>query len=216
MISRHSLILLSTLLLSLTVLNCTGCVGGLAQLFYVLKGHEIPAQYNELDSNSVAVIVHTDASAYGSDSLSDTLEKFITINLVANVPGVAIVPKIKVANWIDIHGTDQSKLAKLGRDVGADYVLSVAVDDYSIREGSTIYKGKAEVTISVVDSESGDSTYVAGPDRLEYPENGRPAIQTDDRKFEMFYLSWLSEQISKQFYKHDPTQEVADDAALMR
>lgn len=206
-------------LCSLIVFACvtfTGCIGGLAQLFYVLKGHEIPAQYADLNSQRVAVIVNTNSSSYGPDSLSETLEKFVTMKLASNVPSIEIVPKVEIDNWTDINGSPKSRLEEVGKAVTADYVLAIGVDEYSIREGSTIYKGKSDVTISVVDTNTGETTYAVGPDHFEYPEHGRPAIQTNDRKFEMFYLAWLSEQISKQFYKHDSTSAVAEDAALIR
>ena len=204
-------------LLSMLLLVCvtsTGCIGGLAQLLYVLKGHDIPAQYAEFKAQRVAVVVNTKASAYGQDSLADTVQRYVTTKLATNVPDIQIVPKVEVDNWFDINGIDESRLAEMGKAVDADFVLSINMDNYTIREGSTIYKGKSEISINVIETMSGVTTYSAGPDQMEYPENGRPAIQTNDRKFETFYLAWLSEQIAKQFYKYDKTADVADDAAL--
>ena len=203
----------ASLILLICITN-TGCIGTLANLFYVLKGHEIPAEYAEFKEQRVAVVVNTKASAYGPDELADTLERFITMKLATNVPDIQIVPEVEIANWFDINGTDSSRLAEMGKSVQADFVLSINLDDYTIREGSTIYKGKSEITIAVVDCKSGNTTYAVGPDLMEYPRDGRPAIQTNDRKFETFYLAWLSEQIAQQFYKHDANKNFADDAAL--
>lgn len=204
----------AAVLVLLICLTNAGCIGALAQLFFVLKGHDIPAEYSEFKSRTVAVVVNTKASAYGPDSLAETMERFINLKLAANVSDIQIVPKVEIANWFDINGTDKTRLAEMGKSVQADFVLSIDMEDYSIREGSTIYKGKSEITIAVIDCNSGQTTYTTGPDQMEYPENGRPAIQTNDRKFETFYLAWLSEQIARQFYKHDYTKDVAADAAL--
>ena len=198
----------------LACLSSTGCVGALAQLFYVIKGHQVPAQYSGFEGKKVAVVINTDASSYGPDSLSKTFGKYVRLKLATNIEDIEIVPELEIKNWIDINGYDESKLAKLGKSVEADFVLAIDVDNYTIRDGKTIYKGQSDITLSVIESESGDVTYSFGPENMVYPENGRPAIQTTDRKFEMFYLTWLTRQISRQFYKHDKLDEVADDAAF--
>ena len=196
-----------------TACSITGC-GALAQLLYVVKGHDIPAEYSEFENSSVAVIVLTDSSSYGPDRLSDKIEHYIVTKLISNVDDIDIISNREIENWIDINGWDETETQELGQGVGADYVLAVNVEDYSIREGSTIYKGRSEVTVTVVQSETGKVTHVSGPNHMEYPENGRPAIQSDDRKFEAFYLAWLTDRIARQFYEHDPNTDVADDAAF--
>lgn len=211
--NKRSRYAIASLMLLVAMTNI-GCVGALANLFYVLKGHEIPAEYSEFESKSVAIVVNTKASAYGPDSLADTLERFVTMKLVSNVPDIKIIPKGEIENWFDINGTDTSRLTEMGTAVKADYVLSIDMADYTIREGSTIYKGQSEITLSVINCSTGDTTYTVGPNHMEYPENGRPAIQTNDRKFETFYLAWLSERIAQQFYNHDAHKSFADDAAL--
>ena len=194
-------------------LTFTGC-GALAQFMYVVKGHDIPAEFSEFENSRVAVVASTDSSSFGPDPLSDKIEKYISVKLAGNVDDIEIVSDREIKNWIDINGWDETQLQDLGQGVNADYVLSVTVDDYSIREGATIYKGRSEVTVNVVETATGKTTLTSGPDFMEYPENGRPAIQTDDRKFEAFYLAWLTERIAREFYKHDANIDVADDAAF--
>ena len=47
------------------LVTTVGCMGGLAQLLYVIKGHKIPAEFNGLEGKRVAVVCISDASAYG-------------------------------------------------------------------------------------------------------------------------------------------------------
>lgn len=206
-----------TMLLCVACLSSTGCIGALAQLFYVIKGHEIPADYSEFEGKRVAIVVGTDSSAYGQDPLADKIERYVVHHFITNIDEIEIVPPLEIDNWIDINGWGDTpaQLADLGKGVEADLVLSINVEGYSIREGQTLYKGRSDVSLKVVNSLDGDVTYTQVPQHMEYPEHGRPAIQTDDRRFETFYLAWLTEQISRNFYAHDRVTDIADDAALL-
>ena len=195
-------------------LSFTGCFGALAQFMYVIKGHEIPAAYSAFEDSSVAIVVLTDSSSYGPDPLSDKIEHYVATKLLGNIEDIELISNRDIENWVDINGWDETELEELGKGVEADFVLAINIDDYSIREGATIYKGRSELTVTVVDTATGKVTHTMGPNHMEYPENGRPAIQSNDRKFESFYLSWLTERIARQFYSHDPNTDVADDAAF--
>ena len=192
-------------------LSVTGC-GALAQFMYIIKGHDIPAEYSAFDNSRVAVVVLTDSSSYGPDPLSDKIEHYVSTKLLGNIDDIDLVSKREIDNWIDINGWDETELDALGQGLGADYVLSINVDEYSIREGSTIYKGRSEVTVNVFDVNANKVSFTSGPEHMEYPENGRPAIQTNDRKFEAFYLAWLTERIARRFYKYESLIDVADEA----
>lgn len=202
------------ILFLLACVSSTGCIGALAQLFYLIKGHDVPADYDGFEGKRVAVVVVTESSSYGPDPLSTTVEKYIAFKLATNVEEIKLVPATEVKHWIDVNDWNQTDFAKLGNGVKADFVLGINIDRYTIREGRTIYKGKSDVTVTVVESKTGEVTYAMGPEHFEFPENGRPAIQTTDRKFETYYLAWLTRKIARQFYKHDQLEDVAEDAVL--
>ena len=195
-------------------LTAAGC-GAMAQLLYFVKGHDIPAAYSGFEGKRVAIVVTTESSSYGPDSLSETVEKYLHLKLATNVEAIEIVSETEVKNWLDLNQSDGTHLADLGAGVGADLVLGVDIDNYKIRQGRTMYKGRADIEVNVVDIATGNKTFAFGPDHFEYPENGRPAINTTDRQFQMFYLSWLTERIARNFYKHDSLADVADDAASL-
>ena len=191
----------------------TGC-GTDAQVLYFVKGHDIPAAYSGFEDKRVAIVVNTESSSFGPDSLSDTMKRYLHLKLATNISSVQIVSDTEVRNWMDLNDSDGSDLVELGKAVGADLVLAVDIDDYRIRQGRTIHKGQADVEVSVVEVATGNPTFSYGPEHLEYPENGRPALNTTDRQFQVFYLSWLTERIARNFYKHDGLTDVAEDAAF--
>lgn len=194
-----------------------GCMGGLAQLLYVIKGHQIPAEYNGLEGKRVAVVCVSDASAYGPDTLTDTISKLVGLKLRNEVKGIEVVSAKTVENWVDQNVWDETDFNAIGKGVEADVVVGIQIADYSIKEGSTLYHGRCEVTATVFDIQNeGQVTYLVGPDQFQFPQQPRPAIQTNDRKFEAVFLAKLTEYISRRFCAYDRLDTVAEDASLLR
>jgi len=76
----------------------------MAQLLYVIKGHEVPAKYDGLGTSKIAVVCVSDASAYGPDTLTYTVSKYVSVKLAEGLKGTEIVSPAKVENWIDENG----------------------------------------------------------------------------------------------------------------
>lgn len=203
------------LALSALLLN-TGCVGALAQLLYVVKGQKNKAEFPGLQDKTVAVVCITDSTAYGPDSLSNTINKAVSLQLKQNVRKCTVISPAKVTEWIDHNGWNQSNFIEIGRGVGADMVVAIDMGSYTIKEGQTLYKGRTELTVTVYDiSKGGQVAYVHGPTEHVFPKNGRPAIQSSERQFEAVYLAKLTDYIARLFYDADALDKVAEDAALM-
>lgn len=205
--------LLVGLLAVLVCVSAAGC-GATAQLMYLIKGHDIPAAYSGFEGKRVAIVVTTESSSYGPDPLAETIERYLHLKLATNVHDIDIVSNTQVNNWLDLNDPDGTNLVDLGKGINADLVLGVDVENYKIRQGRTIYKGRADIEVNVVDIATGAKTFALGPDHFSYPENGRPAINTTDRQFQIFYLSWLTEKIARNFYEHDGATDYAEDAAF--
>ena len=204
------------LLLPLAILTTsTGCINQLAQLLYVIKGHEVPADYDGLQENKVAVVCVSDASAYGPDTLTYSIAKYVSVKLAQGLQGAEIVSPAKVENWIDQNDWDESEVELFGKDLGADKVLVIEIGSYSIHDGATLHKGSAELSCTVYDIEkNGQVSYTHGPEEFSFPENGRPSIQTSDRQFELFYLARLTDRITRLFVLSDKLDTIAEDAIL--
>jgi len=197
------------------IISFSGCFGAMAQLAYVIKGYDTPAKYNGLTGKRVAIVCVSDASAYGTDPLTYTVAKALGIKLAQGVKKIEVVPHSEIENWIDQNGWDEASFGILGKGVKADRVIAIEIAGYSIHEGSTIYKGKCELTVSVYDLEGKQGPKIAygfGPEEYSFPKNGRPAIQSSDRQFEAFYLSRLTQRIANHFLKHDRLDSYAEDA----
>ena len=202
--------------LAVGIVSFTGCLGGVAQLLHVLIGHKVPAAYSGLEGKRVAVVCVSDASAYGRDTLTYTVNKAVSLKLAQSVKNIRVVPAYEIEEWIDTNGWDETDFVKIGRGVNADMVLAIEISSYSIHEGATMYKGRSDLTATVYDiANDGQVTYVHGPKHFEFPEMGRPAIQTSDQKFEAYYLAHLTQHITRQFYDHDQLETVAEDAAAL-
>ncbi len=201
----------------LMLVTTVGCMGGLAQLLYVIKGHKIPAEYNGLEGKRVAVVCVSDASAYGPDTLTDTISKLVGMKLQNDVKNIEIIPAKKIEDWADQNMWDEADFKEIGQGLSADVVVGIEIGDYSIKEGSTLYQGRCEVTATVYDIKNeGRVDYFIGPDQFQFPAQPRPAIQTNDRKFEAIFLAKLTEFISRRFCAYDRLDTVAEDASLLR
>lgn len=196
------------------LIGSTGCIGAMAQLLYVIKGHKSPADFAGLEGKRVAVVVVSDASAYGPDTLTYAVSKIVSMDLSNNVKDITVIPPTEIEEWMDTKGWDQTDFQDLGKGVGAEMVLAIEVGSYTIHDGATLYKGQSELSVSVHDMESGGILFSQGPEAYVFPANGRPAIQTTPRQFEQMYLAKLTTKVSRLFYAHDRLDSVAEDASM--
>jgi len=199
----------------LLICGFTGCVGAMSQLLYVIKGHDVPAAYGGLAEKRVAVVCVSDASAYGPDRLTHTVSKAVSMKLARGVKKIEIVSQAQIDDWIDQNAWDQYEFSALGQGVNADAVVAIEIASYSIHEGQTIYKGRADVTVTVYDLTAPEGSQVAhvyGPREFTFPKNGHPSMQSNDRQFESLFLARLTQDISNQFCKHDRLESFAEDA----
>ena len=203
------------LLLASALLVLPGCIGAMSQLMYVIKGHKTPASFDGLSEKKIAVVCISDASAYGPDPLTYSVSNALSIKLARGLKKSTVVPVTQIEEWIDTNGWDQRDFIALGEGVGVDAVVAIDIASYTIHEGSTMFKGKADVTATVYNiDKDGQIEHHYGPNIFEYPKAGRPAIQTTDRQFEAMYLGQLVIHLANQFCEHDHLDSFANDAIL--
>ena len=215
-LKKYCLVLLLALATISTLVITTGCIQEMAQLMYVIKGHKIEPPFQGLKEKTVAIVCNSDAPAFGPDALSVTIAKHLGITFVTSEDKITIAAPAKVAEYIDANGWQEGSAGKLGKAVGADYVIVVEVDGYSIHEGPTLYKGRSDWTASAYDvANDGQLVFSNGPNHFAFPETGRPSLQTSERVFESFYLARLTDRISKQFVSYDKMETYAADAMIL-
>jgi hypothetical protein len=100
-------------------------------------------------------------------------------------------------NWRDMHP------AEIGQKFKADYVINLDINNITLMEKgnfSDLYRGRAEMSISLVDVHKPDNS----PDRAElsdvYPDEARP-VPVTDMPLPMFRTAFL-ERIAKRVAWH--------------
>lgn len=197
------------------LMTSTGCIRQMAQLLYVIKGHEVPAKYDGLGAKKIAVVCVSDSSAYGPDTLTYTLSKYVSVKLSEGLKKTEIVSPAKIESWIDENGWESTDALALGTDLEADKVLLIEIGSYSIHDGATLYKGSTDLSCTVYDIEKdGQIAFVQGPEEYTFPKNGRPVHQSSERQFEAFFLARLADHISRLFVKSDKMDVFAEEAIM--
>lgn len=213
---KHRSIQATMMLLAIgLLLTAPGCFKQMAQLMYVIKGHEVPAQYQGLEEKRIAFLCVSDESAYGPDALSYKIALHVGIKVANEGKEIQVISPQKIDQFIDENGWKSGDVVAMGKAVNADMVVVIELGSYSIHDGATLYKGQADLTTTVYDIEKdGQITFVNGPDEYIFPANGRPVMQTTERKFESFYLARLTDHIAHLFIPHDKFDTFAQDAII--
>lgn len=211
---RHHFRLAKSLLLAAICITMCGCVGTLSNLMYMMHGLEVEAVYDGMEESRVAVVVVSDASAYGPDALTSVIGKAMSRRLATNVKKISVISQNVIENWKDTNGWDQVDFRELGKGVNADRVLAIEMNSYSIHEGATLFKGRSTLTTTVYDIEDeGKVVFTDGPSEYAFPRShARPALSTTEQQFEAVYLSKLVDNIARDFYAHDKAEPYAEDA----
>ena len=206
---------LQSLLLLILVIPSAGCIGLAAQALYVLRGHKLPAEFEDLKSQRVAVVCVSEQGSMGSDSVTYRISQLVTAKLAQNVKKIEIIPQAEIQRTLSNASWERVDYAEIGRQLKADKVLAIELSSYSTTEGATLFKGRTTLTTTVYDMEKqGTLVYTQGPDEFAFPRDGRPKMGTSERDFENRYLAKLSMFIAQRFYKHERDDSVKSDESF--
>ncbi|MEM1305137.1 MAG: hypothetical protein AAGG46_09575 [Planctomycetota bacterium] len=202
-----------------TIATSSGCLHQLlATGIYVWQGGNlIDAECNDLDGQRVVVLCRPPASnEYRHAGASRQLAERISALLEINGAGIDVVDRREVDNWTDENGADDFK--QLGRAMKADRVVEVEIDHFDLFKGKTLYQGNADVTVTVYDMQSGGRRIWDRPmGEVLFPKNsGVPAQDKSIHQFQKEFVEVLADAIARNFYRHDPTADFANDALANR
>lgn len=204
------------LVMILTAVTQTGCVGLIAQLLYSSGQDLVPAEFDGLKKKRVAVITATDSSQYTDDIAAKMVSREVSQILQAKVDGIKLVREEEVDDWRDNHGWDKLNYVAVGRGVKADKVIAIELTDLRLRDGATLYRGQVSVTTTVYDVSSGHREFRRHLDDYAYPvTGGQYTSETTEARFRRVFLHRLSEVIARYFHKYDFRDTVALDADLL-
>jgi hypothetical protein len=221
LVARHGTIrslLRHAALIALTLTSTTGCLGTLANLVHMTTGNTVPANYTGLKGKRVAVVCVSSSESFGPSYASQALASEVGKMLKANVADVTVIPPQTIANWIDRNDWDSLNSRAVGEGVKADMVVSIDLDSFSLHDGKTLYKGRAEVNVVVYDMLNGGiEAFAYNPPEVLFPENsGFHTTDMSEDNFRRQFLSILASRIARQFYPYDVKEDYARDTSLIQ
>lgn len=211
--------LLGAGLFAICLTSASGCLAPmLATGIYLWQGgNVVPPDYDGLNDHRVVVVCRPPAShEYHHAGAARGIGRRVTGLLATNVPGIDVVDSKEVDNWADESDWDEFK--ELGRAVDADMLVHVAIDNFDLYKGRTLYQGNAEVTVSVYDMHDGGKlVWEKRLGQLLYPRHsGIPIQDKPDSHFQREFEEIIASEIAILFYKHDPHSNFAIDALANR
>ena len=213
---RNVVRLFALSLVVLVVGTSSGCVGVMAQLLYFTKGENVAAEFNELKGKRVAVVCVANTSAYDPGSASAMLAHTVEAILRQKVEGIKMVQQDAISNWIDNNNSDQTDYRDIGRGVNAQMVIGIDLDGLQLHEDATLYKGRANVRVTVFDmTKGGEAVFRRELTNFTFPENGGQHVsETNDNKFQRDFVRILAVDVAKSFHEYELKEQFARDSAL--
>lgn len=196
------------------VCSTAGCINFAANLLHAIHGNNLPAEYEGLQGQRVAVVCSTD-QGFGGDATTSILSNNLQAALSMNVEDIELVRQSEIEQWLDVHGWSDSDYIEIGKGVKADQLLAVQVSNLKLKNGQTLYRGQADVTVTVYEIPSGKILYRKQLPEYTFPNSGgKPVTETSENKFRSFYLAVLTRKIGSLFYEVDATADYALDATI--
>jgi hypothetical protein len=203
-------------LMTLGLMTQTGCLGIMANLMNVVRGHTVKAEYTGLEGKRVAVVTLTDSSQYSDDASARILGRRVSDILTSEVKNIKVVREDEVQQWRDRNGWDAIEFIDIGRGVKADKVIGIEMTNLRLKDGATLYRGRAEVTVSVYDVASGSIEFRRHLDEFTYPVTaGMYTSETTETKFRGLFLGVLASKLGRYFHGYDFSDTVALDATII-
>jgi hypothetical protein len=194
----------------------TGCRSALATAIYLVKGTNLPADFDEFRGKRVAVVCRPLVGlSYRDAAVARDLAKEIHKLLAQNVRDIEMVDQRKVTEWIDEHSWEEFN--EVGKALDAEYVVGVDLESFSIFQGQTVYQGKANAVLKVFNCQTDDPVFERRLPQVVYPPNSaRSTGDQQESEFRREYIRVLADHIARHFYPHDAYADFAMDAASIR
>ncbi len=212
-------VLAAGLILSIgLVATQAGCLGLAANFMHAVGADQVPPEYKnykEFKGNRLAVVTLTEASQYSNDAASRFLSRRIGQILINELDDIRLVREDEIEQWRDENGYDNMDFAAIGSDLKADKVIAIQVSNVTLRDGQSLYRGKADVNLQIIDAADGSILFVHDLDEFTFPENaGQHVSETTESKFEKLYLGVLAERIARLMHPYDFADTVAMDGMI--
>lgn len=201
-------------LLGLVIVTQPGCML-YANLIHAVGADKVPAKYDALADTKLAVVTVTDSSQYSDDVSARYLSRKVGEILVNELDDVSLVREEQIQKWRDTNGWDSIDFRAIGEGVQAEKVLGIELTNLRLRDGATLYRGRADVSLSVIDVESGKILYREDMEDYSFPISaGQHTSETTEARFRKLYLAMLAKQIGRSFHPYDHAELFALDGIM--
>ncbi len=198
--------------LILIIACTTGCISFAANLMGVIRGNTRPAEYEGLEGKRVALICVSE-SGLEVDKVSSMLTSYMQANINSHIDEIDLVRQSEIERWLERHASEAEEFVEVGKGVKAEKLIAVEVENLTLKDGATLYKGQCDISVSVFDVPSGKIEFRKQLPEFAYPTIGGPSItDTTDAKFRGLFLSVLADKISGLFYDVEVGEDFALDA----
>jgi hypothetical protein len=199
-------------------LSVTGCAGLIGHLGYWSGASLTDPEYAELAGRRVAVICVADGTSYGAGTEERILARQVSEMLEENVEEIDIVRASEVADWVDKNGWNQVDYREVGRGVKAERVVAIDLTGFRLREDQTLYKARAELTVTVFDmTDKGREAFRRSIPEITYPAIGfYSTSDTNEATFRQVFLNVLARRAARHFFAYDELGESTLDPAAIR
>jgi hypothetical protein len=196
------------------LMTVSGCVGFWSQMLYFGQGQMVPAEYDDLSERRVAVVCVSDTSSYGTGQV---LAREVSAILRQSVEDIDLVRPDEIADWIDREGWDEIDYREIGRGVKAERVIAVDLAGFGLYEGSSLYHGRAQVTVTVYDmTEKGREVFRKTLSEVRFPLTGPyPVGDVSEATFRRAFVQVLARHVTKFFRQYDLMDDFGTDPAFI-
>ena len=201
--------------LALVVSASAGC-GLVVNLIHAGWGHMVPAEFEGLSDHRVAVVCVSSSASYGPLPVSEMVARQVGSLLVQKVRHIELIEQQTIDQWIDENDWNQIDYLEIGHGVGADRLVAIDLLSFSLHEGQTMYKGRAELDIKVYDLDNNKVVFSNSPAELQFPQNaGQHTTDISEKEFRKRFVSVVANRIARHFYAYDFKDDFARDPTLV-
>ena len=196
-------------LAAVLVAPAAGC-STLLTVAYLVRPNDMPAEFAGLKGKKVAVVCRPVVELEFSDAGSGReLAALVDGYLVQNVRRVKVVGQQEVARWIDENSWVD--YLTVGKSLDTDHVVGIDLEEFRLHEGSTLFRGRACLTVRVFDIRKGEKVFEKRIDDYAYPSSGGvPTSDTSEIQFRATFLDMVARQIARSFHAYESREYFAE------
>lgn len=186
-----------------------------ANMAYWWGGNLIPARSKALEGGKRVAVVCLDANSLGGPGgEAEAVARAVSAALAQNVSKITIVRQSEIADWIDNQNQEVTSYTDVGRGVKADLVVGIDLISFSLHEGQTLLRGKANVRVRVYDmAKNGEVIDSTETREICWPESGARHVTENEANFKINFIHTLANKIARDYYAYPSVDNYSMDAA---